>query len=267
MNTGKIVYFFRQTGLMHGLDKLKFAYERFKNNADNKRFKKNNPTVVFPPDYMMFEAFNLNYKKYYEGGKQTATWLLSKLQPYKTLEGITFLDWGCGPARVTRHLPDLLGKSCTVFGTDYNPTTIDWCSKNIKTVQFSLNQVEPPLKYTNNTFDVITGISIFTHLSEQRHSEWIQELHRISRKDAILFLTTQGIAFKAKLTEEENAIFDNNQLVIRANVTEGHRVFSAFHPIQLMQELFGNYFEILEHYPGKTVEWGIEQDYWILKKR
>ena len=45
-------------------------------------------------------------------------------------------------------------------------------------------------------------------------------------------------AYKAIMTDKEKAAFENNQLVIRDNVVEGHRVFSAFQPPIFIKKLF-----------------------------
>ncbi len=266
-NTGKLTYLFRKIGLMHQVDYLKFLYQRHKHKKSNEFYKAANPYTIFPPDYMLFEAFNMNYIKYFEGGRATAMWVMDILQKHRKLENINFLDWGCGPARITRHLPKILDANSRVFGTDYNPTTIDWCIKNIEKVQFSLNQITPPLQYVAEQFDVVLGISIFTHLSAEKHDEWVKELHRIAKPNGVLMLTTHGVAYQIKLTDPEKNTFQQGNLIVRANVKEGHRVFAAFHPPIFMRALFEQYFVVLEHYEGKVVNWGIEQDYWVLKKK
>jgi SAM-dependent methyltransferase len=42
------------------------------------------------------------------------------------------------------------------------------------------------------TFDLIYAISVLTHLREDDHIEWLEELHRIAKPDAVLLLTTFG---------------------------------------------------------------------------
>ena len=115
-------------------------------------------------------------------------------------------------------------------------------------------------------FDVIYGISIFTHLSEQLHYDWTAELLRILKPGGILFLTTQGNAFKPKLSEEEIGHFNKNRLVIRGKVKEGHRTYSAFQPPAFMTKLFANA-TVLEHIE-RPIESGrsLPQDIWIVTK-
>ena len=268
MNTGKLTKPFRDLGLMHLLDKVKYGYQKWKNSARNARFTKENPEVKLPPDYMLFEAFQLDYQKYYEGGERTARWIQGLFERHTPMVEKTLLDWGCGPARVLRHFPELLGGGGgAIHGTDYNPKTIAWCRENIEGATFSANQLTPPTAYTDAHFDLVYGISIFTHLSEANHQQWFDELMRISKKGGVLLLTTHGDVFREKLTDHERRDFDQGKLVERGKVVEGHRVFAAFHPPAYIRQLFESQAEILEHIEGVRKSWGLEQDVWIIKKR
>ena len=267
MNTGKITHIFRLLGLMHMLDKIKFYYYLVKNRKSNNLFKKEYPEVVLPPDYMMFEAFQLNYRKYYFGGRKTAEYILKNASDFIDLESKNILDWGCGPARVIRHMPLLTSNSSAVYGTDYNAKTIAWCTQHIPNIEFRHNLLDPPLSFNSDFFDMIYGISIFTHLSETRHHTWFQELLRVSKTGAVMLLTTHGDVFKSIMTEQEKIMFDKGLLVTRSNVVEGHRVYAAFHPVSFMKNLFAPSCEILRHEPGKTQEWGMSQDLWVVRKK
>ncbi len=267
MNTGKLTQPFRQLGLMHGLDTLKFWVQKWKNGRKNARYARERPGVAFPPDYMLFEAFQLDYQKYLEGGERTARWIQGLFEQYAPMQGKSVLDWGCGPARVIRHFPGLLGAGASVCGTDYNAQTIAWCKEHISGVQFALNQLQPPTVFADAQFDFIYGISIFTHLSAPNHEAWFAELMRVSKPGGLLLLTTHGEVFCQKLTEQEQAQFKAGQLVVRGNVVEGHRVFAAFHPPSYMRSLFGTRAEVLQHIPGGPKNWGLEQDVWILRKQ
>jgi SAM-dependent methyltransferase len=267
MNPGKITAPFRKIGLMHLLDKAKFYYEQYKNHQENRAFVKQNPTLKLPPAYITYEAFRLNYRSYYEGGRSSAQWLQEIWQQYTVLEQKRILDWGCGPARIVRHLPGLLGPGCTCYGTDYNARTIAWCEQHIPGVHFSTNALSPPMAFADGFFDIIYGISILTHLSEENQQKWYHELIRILKPGGLLLLTTQGNVYAEKLTADERSRFRKGQLVTRGNVTEGHRVYATFHPPGYVQNLFSQNSTILEHREGKKENWGLNQDLWILRKR
>ncbi len=259
----------RKTGLLYGADYLKYFFQKIKNFNRNNRFKKKYPSFILPPDYFLYETFTLDYYEYMYQGSCNATELIEVLNPLTDLSvpGKKILDWGCGPARVVRHLPELLFHKHLIYATDYNKEYIDWCSKQLDGISFTSNELYPPMHFDNNYFDVIYSLSILTHLSEKNHYEWISEMQRVLKPGGILIITTQGSAYKNKMLKNELAEFDKGNIVIRDFLKEGHRIFSAFQPEPFMRNLF-KYFEII------TCQKGIDgnsihgkQDTWIVKKK
>lgn len=267
MKKGQISNVLRKLGLLYFTDWVRYYMQRFKNRKINKAFRSKNPDVKLPPDYLIYESFQINYQKYYTDSIETAKWLTNHFKKHIELKNKRILDWGCGPGRIIRHLPLVIGNDCEYYGTDYNNQSIDWCSKNLIGIQFNKNSLQALLPYEDNFFDVIYGISIFTHLSEQLHYDWYNELHRVLKPHGIMFLTTQGDNFKIKLTNLELKKYSDNQLIVRGKVKEGHRTYSAFHPQGFMRNLFSNA-EILEHIETKQEQgkW-VPQDIWIIKKQ
>jgi SAM-dependent methyltransferase len=253
-------------GGIYAADKLRYFYFKLKNSKKNQHFIVQNPDIVLPPDYLMYESFQLDYKKYYEDSRQTAIWLKNHFAKYIQLEQKRILDWGCGPGRIIRHLPEVINNGCSFYGTDYNEKSIAWCSANIPDVSFNLNKLEAKLPYEDDFFDVIYGISIFTHLAEAMHHAWFKELYRVLKPGGILFLTTQGANFKVKLDSSEKARFEAGKLIVRGKVKEGHRTFSAFQPKEFMLQLFSE-MEVLEHIELENGESKVvPQDIWIVRK-
>ncbi len=252
-------------GLMLFADRVRFVYMRFSNRKINRDFKKMNPDVILPPDYLMYESFQLDYYRYYVNGRKTAEWLIDLIKPHINFSNAEILDWGCGPGRIIRHLPDLVPDAKSYFGTDYNTKTISWCQSNLKSITFAKNELFPPLPFDNDSVDLIYAISIFTHLSESAHDDWLNELHRVLRPNGVLFLTLHGDGFQVKLEPAEQNVFKQNKLVVRGQVKEGHRTFIAFHPPEFVKS-WASQFEVLKHVPGKSESGAIEQDVWIFKK-
>jgi SAM-dependent methyltransferase len=267
VNKSSISSVLRRLKLLYFADLARFYLEKLRNKKANAVFRKNNPDVQLPPDYLMYESFQLNYEKYYTGSIDTAKWLVEHLSKYKKPGHLKILDRGCGPGRVIRHLPEILGDGCEYYGTDYNPKSIQWCSDNLKNISFNLNSLEADLPYLNDFFDFVYGLSIFTHLSEDMHYWWIKELLRTLKHDGILFLTTQGDNFKIKLTQAELEKYERGELVVRGKVKEGHRTYSAFHPEEFMRRLFCNV-EVLEHITSKPLKGSyLPQDVWMVRKK
>ena len=257
----------RWAGLIYLADWVRFYWQRFQNRKANREFRRQNPGVKLPPDYLIYESFRIDYRKYFFDSMETARWLAGYFSKYSELKDLRILDWGCGPGRVIRHLPAVAGTGCTFYGTDYNARSIEWCAANLPGIHFNKNTLEAALPYSDGFFDVIYGLSIFTHLSEQMHYDWFGELHRVLKPGGILFVTTQGDNYKAKLTGAEIALYEQGQPIFRGRVREGHRTYSAFHPKAFMLRLFAGA-EVLEHVespPGNGKY--LPQDIWIVRKR
>lgn len=266
MNKAKLSNLLRQLNLIYVADLIRFRIQKFKNRKANVKFKKTHPDVVLPPDYLMYESFQMNYDKYYNGGRNMAKTLSKYFKKHIELKDKNILDWGCGPGRIIRHMPEVINNGCQFFATDYNKNSIDWCSENLPNIQFNKNELEAKLPYEDNSMDVIYGISIFTHLSEQMHYNWFSELLRVLKPNGIMLLTMHGDNFKVKLTEVELSDYNQGKLVVRGSIKEGHRTYAAFHPEVFVKDLF-KATTVLEHIQltSDTKSW-VPQDIWIIRK-
>ena len=267
MGKAQLSNILRRLGLIYLVDWLRFYVFKWKNYSKNKAFRTKHPDIALPPDYLMYESFGLDYDKYYHGGRNMAIWIKDHLKKHTSLKGQAVLDWGCGPGRIIRHMPEVIADNCTFFGTDYNAKSIAWCKENIPNVAFNCNPLEAQLPYPNNSMDAIYGISILTHLSEEMHYNWFKELHRILKPNGILLLTTHGDNYKVKLEQKELNAYNKGQLVVRGTVKEGHRMYCAFQPKAFMHNLFKDV-TIVEHLKltSDTKDW-VPQDLWIVKKQ
>lgn len=101
------------------------------------------------------------------------------------------LDFGCGCGRVLRWAADQ-PYGWKLNGTDMDPQAIGWCRESLRFGTFSLNNPRPPLAFPDQSFDLITAISVFTHLDEEMQFQWLEELRRIVRRGGLLIATTRG---------------------------------------------------------------------------
>jgi len=100
--------YLRISGLLMVSDYIRYIILKALNHKKNMGFMKLNPGLVLPPDYLMYESFQLDYKKYYEDSRETANWLKNHFTKHVVLQNKRILDWGCGPGRIIRHLPDVI---------------------------------------------------------------------------------------------------------------------------------------------------------------
>jgi len=266
MKKAEISNLLRNFGLLFLFDKLRFYFQKLKFRSINKKFKAANPEVKLPPDYLIYESFQMNYHKYYTESIAFAKLMSTYFAKHIELKDLNILDWGCGPGRVIRHMPKMIGHNCKFYGTDYNANSIAWCKENLSDIEFNHNSLEANLPYQDDFFHVIYGHSIITHLSEEMHYAWFAELYRVLKPGGILYLTAQGDNYKSKLSNSELKQYNAGQLVVRGKVKEGHRTYSAFQPKSFMQTLFSKV-SILEHVEFKPNPGaGIPQDIWIVRK-
>lgn len=232
-------------------------------------FKNSNPTVKLPPLYSMYETYRLDYKEFYNEGFLSAQKIYELYIKYQPLKKacLHILDWGCGPGRVITHLKNFFTASANIYGTDSNLKYINWCSENILSASFKFNSINPPTAYPDNTFDLIYGLSIITHLSEKNHYGWLKELNRILKPDALLIITSQGDCFLNKLLVNEKKSYLEGNLIVRDVYKEGNRLFTAFQPQLYMKKLFNDCnYKIIKFIPGNNPEnpHGL-QDTWVLQ--
>jgi SAM-dependent methyltransferase len=261
----KISCLVRNIGLIKVADKIRFYLLFIKTYKFRKKFFSENKDITLPPPYYIYETFGLNYSEFYLKSIGTSEWIVSCLSKFKELKNVKILDWGCGPGRIIIHISKIVSRSCELYGTDYNEKYISWCRKNIPNIEFKVNDLKPPLNFEDEYFDIVYGISILTHLSEDLHMKWFKELSRVTKPGGIILLTLSGSSFKTMMTDKEKETFDNGKLVVRSNTKEGHRTYTTFQPEQFVRELIGTNL-LLEHTEGAIKNGKPQQDVWIIKK-
>lgn len=101
------------------------------------------------------------------------------------------LDWGCGCARGTQHLARFAPGAVT--GVDIDPENIAWDQAHIPDAAFQTVPLLPPTDLPDAHFELVTGISVFTHLTEEIQFRWLEELHRITKDRGVVAVTIAGL--------------------------------------------------------------------------
>jgi SAM-dependent methyltransferase len=266
------VHALRSMRLLTQVERLYVHWTTRQGQNDNAKFCREHPDFIPPPMAAIHDAYGAtSFRSYWDGGRHTAEWLAGLIHTHHPDVG-RVLEWGCGPARILRHLPEFLPAGTQLFGTDYNQESIAWCKRTIEKITFSENALSPPLPFEGGSFDVIYAVSVLTHLSAHQQDAWIKELRRLLRPKGHLILTTHGEKSAKVLLPHEYARFQKDGIVIRGSVEEGTRCFLSYnHPDYAKNHLFSG-MRVCEHIPGHSAEatslWGatnVEQDTWILQ--
>jgi ubiquinone/menaquinone biosynthesis C-methylase UbiE len=270
MNPNKVIqriqYILRTVGLLNFVEKLRFILSVLRNARENKHFIIKNPNYKLPPQYLAYDAYSQPDWNFYKiSGEKTAL-ALSKIaeRQLKNNRAMNVLEWGCGPARVIRHIPNTFGSDSKVYGCDYNAESIKWCRRYIPDVTFVLNDLLPPLSFESSTFDFVYSISVFTHLSESVSKKWIDELYRVTRPGAVLVISTNGDSRMRFLLPHELSDYKEHGIVIRDKFEEGKKMFWAMHSPKYLKEILFKDFTVLDYLPEKFPYTG--QDMWVLRK-
>jgi SAM-dependent methyltransferase len=255
----------RRARLLEPADAARFRWLALRQGDARPAFARRHGDAPLPPDDLAYDAYGtLDWDFYWGFGRHVTAVLAPQIAALGPSGRV--LEWGCGPARIVRHLPDALGPGWEVHGSDANRRTIEWCTAHIARVQFALNGAEPPLPYPDATFDCLYSVSVFTHLPAELHAAWAAELHRVLKPGGTLLCTLNGDASRHLLLPAERPDYDAGRLVVRGGVSGGTRCFVAYHPPAYVSGDLLRRFDVVAHQPAPN-PFGERQDLWIARAR
>ena len=200
--------------------------------------------------------------RFFNGGARTAALIRDLLvrhaAPLEQRDAI--LDFGCGCGRVIRHLR---GLPADLHGCDRNPAMVEWCQGHLPFAAFAVNDVKPGLAYEPGTFDLVYGLSVFTHLPAELQAAWMDELARVLAPGGTLLVTLHGESRLVNLDAEGQAAFRSGQLVVTGS-DPGSNACNAYHPEDYVMNEFARGFDVLAYLPDGAA--GMRQDLLLLRK-
>lgn len=113
-----------------------------------------------------------------------------RVKKFGIKEGMTVVDYGCGPGRYATRLAELVGEKGKVFAIDIHELAIKALKKKID--RYGLTNIESILisgynsTLLDDTADVVCAIDMFFII--QKPSEFLSELKRISKNDGTLII-------------------------------------------------------------------------------
>jgi SAM-dependent methyltransferase len=256
----------RKTRLLGLADAGLLGWNLIRKLPRNVRFHARQPGFPFPPARLAFDAYgHVDHRIYFETGERDARMIADIVNRDVPGERVRVCEWGCGPGRVIRHLHKALRhRTVEIFGTDYNDTTIESCRANLPQITFRRNELSPPLPFGDGILDCVYALSVFTHLSEAKHFEWMRELHRVLRPGGILILTTHSDAAADRLLPAESEAYAAGKLVVRGDIKEGKKWYLAYQPPAFVRNELLKDWEVLSHAPAQFFR--ATQDVWVARK-
>jgi SAM-dependent methyltransferase len=199
-----------------------------------------------------------------EGGRRAAASLRDALEGQRVgMESLdTLLDFGCGCGRVIRYWSRLPGE---VHGCDLDPVLVEWCRQHLPFAHFEQNALEPPLRYPDETFDLVYALSVFTHLPEVLQVPWMREMWRVLRRRGFLVFTTHGARYADRLTPGEREAFAAARLVVRESSEAGRNICGAYHPPGYVRSTLAAGFEVVD-FRAEGATGNPHQDLWVLRR-
>lgn len=263
-----IIRTIRRAGLLRLADSARYRVRSIEASASNRRFRREHPGFEVPPEDLVFDALNyVAWDTYRDQGRRHAAVFARLILEASQSPVLEVLEWGCGPGRLIRHMPELLApRDARVTGSDYNERSIAWCSAHLQGIEFVTNGLVPPLSLAPNRFDAVYSFSVFTHLSEQVQLAWAADLARVLRPGGTLICTTHGESYRKLLaTRDEQLRFERGEVVVQDRYAEGKKWFLAVHPERWVRESLLRGYEHVELRPQRE-EPDLSQDIWLARK-
>ncbi|PKK83254.1 MAG: methyltransferase type 11 [candidate division Zixibacteria bacterium HGW-Zixibacteria-1] len=115
---------------------------------------------------------------------------VKKIDSFGISEGMTIVDYGCGPGRYIERASKLVGPNGKVYAADVQELAAEAIKK--KMTQLGLTNVEPVVitgyscPIESHTADMIYALDMF-HMVKNP-TELLKELHRIVKQDGFLII-------------------------------------------------------------------------------
>ena len=164
------------------------------------------------------------------------------------------LDFGCGTARLLRHLRSVDG--IDLVGTDADQRVVDWCREHLDGIRFETNELEPPLAHAeSDTFDLVISYSVFTHIPLDQQRPWLEEMARIIRPGGHLTCTVIGRHHinemltdetRAQVARGDSIELDGNS----PNASHSTKVLGSWDIFQsrsVVLDIFREHFEVVDY--------------------
>jgi SAM-dependent methyltransferase len=173
------------------------------------------------------------------------------------------LDFGCGAGRTLQALaPRAAGAE--LWGCDIQEDGIAWASGHLP-MRFFVNSEEPPLDVPDASFDLVYGMSVFTHIGDG-WAAWAAEMHRVLAPGGFGIFTFLGEGMWSELLGRP---WDPDRIGLIATqpgrpwTIGGPNVFAS---VWWLREHWGRAFEVVSVRPAWDLD-AMEGHGWLVVRR
>jgi len=195
----------------------------------------------------------------------------------------SIFDFGCASGRVIRHFA-AQSDIPEIWGSDINARHIRWLYEHMPpTVKPIFNHCIPTLPIRDNSIDLVTAFSVFTHI-DTFETCWLAELSRIMSDDGMAYLTVHNentwevirdeidnpknrlvqcmIKVDPSVKEQLQGPLPDTRTVYRHTQSGPYRA-QVFHSNNYLKQVWGRFFSIEEILPCHHVR----QTVLVLRKK
>ena len=183
------------------------------------------------------------------------------LGPEWSWEGRRVLDFGCGSGRLLRQFLDE-ARLAEFHGSDIDEEMVTWVRKNLcpPIADVRVNREQPPLDFPDDHFDLVTALSVFTHIADG-WSDWMLEIRRVLKPGGLLiatFLDSMAARTFIGLPWDE----ERGGMGAFGFADPETSLPNVFHSHWWLREHWGRAFEVVELRPG-----ALSQGWAVLRAR
>ena len=128
------------------------------------------------------------------------------------------------------------------------------------------------MPFPDGTFNLVTGVSVMTHLNAEMEGAWLRELQRITAPGALLFLSISGATQFAFLglpaalyaqIQQDGFIDSARDGALDGHIANPEYYRSTWHSRAHVRTKWGSYFDVVAFLDGVAAL----QDFVVLRRR
>jgi SAM-dependent methyltransferase len=137
-------------------------------------------------------------------------------------------------------------------GCDINPKMVEWCAEHLPFAEVFVNDIAPPIPYPDESFDLVYGFSVLTHLDVDLQHAWSQECFRVLKPRGYFLFSTMGEHYLSagRLNDSERRRFANGDVVVLYEGAPGTSLCSAYHPPEYVRDRLASDYEFVTSRPA-----------------